>query len=121
MHADAMDKPGGSVNKPSFFSPVIAFLEMQFTPRAIHPLQVHSTRVFSVGTELDNHHHPQCRGDPRPISSHPRFPAPASLRQLLTFQSRICPFQTFHVHGLLCYVVFCVCLLCVGQGPKVHW
>lgn len=87
MHADAMDKPGGSVNKPSFFPPVIAFLEMQFTPRAIHPLQVHSTRVFSVGTELDNHHHPQCRGDPRPISSHPRFPAPASLRQLLTFQS----------------------------------
>lgn len=60
----------------------------------------HSCATIST-INLKNFYH--SKEKPKLISSHSSFPSPS-----LSFQ--ICPFWTFHVNGVIQYVIFCDCL-----------
>ena len=83
----------------------------------IHPFKLYNSMVFSLFTELGNHHHNQFqdilitskrRPMPLAITSYSPLKLPSLWKPLTYFLSlQICLFWTLHTNGIMQYVVFC--------------
>ena len=90
-----------------------------------HPFEVYNSMVFSIFSELCNHHHNKFQNifitpkiNPIPFSSHFPFSlCPSSPWQLLIYFFSL---WIFHINGIIQDVVFCVFLLSLSIIFKVH-